>query len=617
MGAMPKMIGRYRVESKLGEGSMSVVYKAHDSEIDRSIAIKLLRSEVMTEPEYRSRFISEAKAAGNLTHPNIVTIHDVGECKAGPYIAMELLDGPTLEDLLREQDDFDCRRVLSIGIQLAEALDYSHAKGVVHRDVKPGNIILQRERDTLRITDFGIARVESPDTMVSTIAGTILGTPQYMSPEQVEGEVVDGRSDLFSVGVILYQLITGMRPFSANTLASLYLQILSDDPLPIDSQAPAAPVGLRNAIKKLLNKEPERRFQSGSELADALRKVEEELNAREQRQAEARLMPLRYKWTLVLVLLVSLSMAIASAMIYRKEINVMTTLALDFGSSLAEFVAAESAESMVIQDWVAMELYAQETVERQQISHLQIVDRDGIVRGSAQAKDQGKPYAANPGAQYVTRNGETVIHRLESAHASLFDFEVPILYQKRGMGWVHLGLSSDSLDHAAQVTLYTMIGLMLAVILTVAVVAYLLAARLSAPMRILHNALKQAAQGNLAHRITESRNDELGRMFDQYNRMVESMDKLHEDHQALSQTTTVRGERPLPADLSEADLDPEATMLLVDSNVVRGERPLPAELSEVELDPEATMLLVDSNMAPTRIIRTGDSDPSDTHKPEE
>ncbi len=529
-----KNIGRYRVEEKLGEGAMSVVYKAHDPEINRGIAIKLLRRSLAAEPEYHKRFVSEAKAAGNLAHANIVTIYDVGECDSGPYIAMELLDGPTLEELMQEKHPFDYREILSIGIQLAEGLGYSHTKGVVHRDVKPGNIIFQGSQKVLRITDFGIARIDTPNEQGSTIAGTILGTPRYMSPEQVEAEEVDGRSDLFSVGVILYQLLTGVAPFSGATLASLYVQITRDEPVSIDRLAADAPVGLRNVIKKLLHKDPARRFQSGKELADALRHVVSELDAAEQRRADTRLMPLRYKWTLILVLLVSIAMTVSAAIIYRKEVAVMTTLALDFGSSLAEFVATESTESLLIQDWVAIELFVKETAEREQISHLQVVDHEGLVRASSNPLEHNKPYVAlSPDAQYMTRIGETAIHRLAGEPADVFDFEAPILYQDKSLGRVHLGLSSASLDQAAQVTLYTLVSLLLAVILTVAVVAYLLAARLSVPMRILQDALKHASKGNLAHRISESRNDEFGRMFHQFNLMAEAMEQVREENQVL------------------------------------------------------------------------------------
>ncbi|MCU7892998.1 MAG: serine/threonine protein kinase [Candidatus Thiodiazotropha sp. (ex Ustalcina ferruginea)] len=218
---MPESIGRFSLIEEIGEGAMSIVYKAFDPEINRTLAIKLLRGECAADPEYRYRFLQEAKAAGKLTHPNIVTIFDVGEVAQGPYIAMEFLEGRTLEQMMDSDAKISTRETVVYGIQLAEALDYSHARGIVHRDVKPGNIISPDDGHTIRITDFGIAHVDSPNKEHRTMMGAVLGTPQYMSPEQVEGLPVDGRSDLFSMGVILYQLITGEKPFVSETLTSL------------------------------------------------------------------------------------------------------------------------------------------------------------------------------------------------------------------------------------------------------------------------------------------------------------------------------------------------------------------------------------------------------------
>jgi HAMP domain-containing protein len=535
---MPGRIGRYQVQERLGEGSMSVVYKAFDADISRHLAIKLLRPEVAMEPEFRSRFLSEARAAGNLAHPNIVTIYDIGECELGPYIAMELVQGPTLEEAMAEDARPSLRQILDIGVQLADALGYAHSRGIVHRDVKPGNIMQLPDGHTIRITDFGIAHIESPDRMHHTVSGTILGTPQYMSPEQIEGGAVDGRSDLFSVGVILYQLLTGKRPFVAQTLASLYAKIVREPPEPMGDQMPA---GVRKLVERLLQKDPARRFADGRELGDALRSLIEDMDAHEQRQAEARRLPLRVRFTVILALLVTLSMGVAAYVVHRVEVSVMTSLALDFGTSLARFVSIRSAEPMLLKDWIAVEFFVTETQRRQQITYLHLVDRDGIVRGSTDPETQGLAYAAPPVTRSLIDSDDLQVHALERDGLRLLDFEVPILYLGKTMGRVHLGLSRAPLDEAATLTLYTMLGLLVAIVLTVIVVAYLLAGRITAPLKVLRSALVQASRGHLTHRINERRDDEIGELFEVYNRMADALTQQRDEL-----ATRVRAASTLP-----------------------------------------------------------------------
>ncbi len=531
----PDRLGRYKITEKIGEGAMSVVYKAFDAEINRYIAIKQLRPEIMRDPEYRTRFLSEARAAGNLIHPNIVTIFDVGEAEQGPYIGMDFLDGPTLEARMAQDDKAPLREILDIGIQLAEGLDHAHQRGVVHRDIKPSNIILMPGSNRVRITDFGIAHIDSTDKLSQTVSGTLLGTPQYMSPEQAEGKPVDGRSDLFSVGIILYQLVAGQLPFNARTLASLYVSIVQQDPVPLKKLVPDAPVGLRHAIEKLLNKDPAKRFRSAGELAGVLRNLAAELDAKEKREAEAKIVPLRVRYTVTLAVFLAVTMMIAAIVGQHFRINAMTMLAVDFGSSLARFVASQSAEPVLLEDWVAVEYFVEEARERQQIRHLRIVDRGGIIRGSTVQEERSQPFKGIPGDQRIVEESDQLIVREVEveADASLYlDFEVPLLYRQKEIGRVYLGLSKEPLEQAANLTMYIMIGLILAVFVTVLVAVYLLVSRMTAPMKILHDALRQTAQGNLAKRISEKRNDELGQMFEEFNKMTERLEQMKDSWSA-------------------------------------------------------------------------------------
>ncbi len=261
--------GRYQIVAELGRGSMGVVYKAHDPQIDRMIALKVLREDRVTSDDFVRRFLKEAMAVGRLSHPGIVTVYDVGQDQGSIYIAMEFLQGRPLDELMAARK-FSVEEIVDIGIQTARALHYAHQHGIVHRDIKPPNIIYSPE-GSIRVTDFGIARIEDPGGHQMTQVGEILGTPMYMSPEQVMGQTLDGRSDLYSLGVILYQMTTGKRPFQGTTLASIFRAITQDTPETPHVLDPAIPEALSDLIMKLLDKEPVRRFASGEDLIEAFR----------------------------------------------------------------------------------------------------------------------------------------------------------------------------------------------------------------------------------------------------------------------------------------------------------------------------------------------------------
>lgn len=257
--------GRYEVVSEIGRGSMGVVYQAHDPQIDRLVALKVLRQDRVSSEDYVKRFLKEATAVGRLSHRGIVTVFDIGQDHGTIYIAMELLEGTPLDEMMKQQKiGFD--QIFRIGKDVAEALHYAHQKGIVHRDIKPANIICS-ENGEVKVTDFGIAHIEDPDGQQMTQAGEILGTPVYMSPEQVLGQPVDGRSDIYSLGVILYELTTGRRPFKAGNLAALFQAITGDpvaSPISID---PAIPESVSFLIMRAMAREPADRHSSGEKLS--------------------------------------------------------------------------------------------------------------------------------------------------------------------------------------------------------------------------------------------------------------------------------------------------------------------------------------------------------------
>jgi serine/threonine protein kinase len=274
-------VGRYEIIETLGRGAMGVVYLARDPIIDRRVALKTLRVDLDADfaDEFRERFIREARAAGRLNHPGIVTIHDVGEDAASGlvYIAMEYIEGRDLKQVAASGQKFRPSEAARIAADVALALDYAHSMGVVHRDIKPANIILTRE-GTAKITDFGVARLEASNL---TVDGQFIGTPNFMSPEQVTGKKVDGRSDLFSLGVVLFTLLTGQRPFTGDTMHEVTLRIVQESsPIP-STLGEDIPPALNPIVLKCLEKNPDRRFQTGGQLAQVLAALARSLVQRE------------------------------------------------------------------------------------------------------------------------------------------------------------------------------------------------------------------------------------------------------------------------------------------------------------------------------------------------
>jgi eukaryotic-like serine/threonine-protein kinase len=261
-------IGRYQIIEEIGRGSMGVVYKAHDPNLAIDLALKVLRKDRISNEPFLRRFIAEARALGRLDHPEIVRVYNVDREGDDVYIAMEYIVGTPFSKVMKETT-FAAAAVADFAMHMARALGYAHQKGIVHRDVKPGNIICTADGG-IKITDFGIARIEDPAGAEETLAGEILGTPAYMSPEQVLGRTVDGRSDLFSLGIILYEMATGSRPFQGDGLSAIFSAITSSDPAPVSALNPAIPRPLSDAIMKCLARDPKARYQDGGELAAAV-----------------------------------------------------------------------------------------------------------------------------------------------------------------------------------------------------------------------------------------------------------------------------------------------------------------------------------------------------------
>lgn len=273
---MIRQLGRYEILQELGQGAMGVVYQARDPLIDRVVAIKTinLSHELDDKDKDEERFYQEARAAGRLSHPNIVTIHDIGKSGDIAFIAMEFLQGRELRDIMNEGERLPVPQILGIATQVARGLAYAHEHDVVHRDIKPSNIMLIRDGH-VKITDFGIARMST--SAVRTQTGMVLGSPKYMSPEQVLGKTIDARSDIFSLGVTLYEMLAGVAPFRGDNVNVIMYQTLNVTPPPPSSLNPQVPEMLDYILAKALDKNIESRYQTALEFAEDLRTCRETL----------------------------------------------------------------------------------------------------------------------------------------------------------------------------------------------------------------------------------------------------------------------------------------------------------------------------------------------------
>ena len=265
----PESIGKYRITDLLGRGAMGVVYRALDPLLNRYVAIKVMSQGIATDLELRDRFLREARAAGSLQHPNIITIYDFGEADGSLYIAMEYVEGSDLSDIMERQDPLPLPAKLDIIVDTLHALEYAHSRGVVHRDVKPANIRVSVAGHA-KLMDFGIARLEKSDL---TRSGMVIGTPDYMAPEQVTGGTITPATDIFAVGVVLYEFLANRRTFDGETLHAVLYKVVSEQPPPLHEAAPNVPSSLQPILDRALAKDPLQRYATAGAMSRDLTAV--------------------------------------------------------------------------------------------------------------------------------------------------------------------------------------------------------------------------------------------------------------------------------------------------------------------------------------------------------
>ena len=535
---MLETIGRYRVEEKIGEGAMADVYRAYDPSIHRTLAIKVLKPEYSQVREYAVRFLREAKAAGALNHPNIVTIYDVGEMGGHPYIAMELVQGKPLNDQLADKGVLPPEDVTAIAIELADALLYAHGQGVVHRDIKPSNIMVLKDGRTIRILDFGIARMaEVADQLfnedsLKTQIGQVLGSPRYMSPEQALGQEIDGRSDLFSVGVVLYELLSGKKAFAGASAATLALQITGQEPAPLAEAAPTVSRGLQFIVTKLMAKRPDRRFQDGGQLADALKREQAATAAvRAESAGRRRRLPLPVRAMLVVLAITAGVLLLSIATVLNRQYAGMQRMALTSGGAVASFVANNAAITLIgnaaappdQRDWQPIQGFVVNAGKDANVRSLQVVDADGVVRGSSDPAALERAYKAPADERLISQTPDQEVTTTPDGKG--LRFRRVIAYGGRPAGRLDLVLNRADLVGASRLSLLLMLALAAAVLGSVGAASYVVARSLYSPIGRLREALRDAATGNLDFRLSHQRRDEFGELFNAYNAMAASLEE--------------------------------------------------------------------------------------------
>lgn len=520
-----KTLGRYRIEGRLGEGAMADVYRASDPDIGRTVAIKVLKPEYLRDADLGGRFLREARAAGALNHPNIATIYDVGTADGTAYIAMELVDGQPLDVALQTAGRFSHERVLALGEQLAAALGYAHRNGVVHRDVKPSNILLSADGKTAKLLDFGVARVGegSDQQLAKTQIGTLVGTPRYMSPEQALGLPVDHRADLFSLGVVLYEMITGKVAFPGTALATLAMQIAQSKVEPIDRSTQDCPPGLSAIIDKLLAKKPGLRFADGDALAAALAR---ETAALGEKPVGRRGLSLRIKLPLGLALVTAGALGACLTWTLAGERRALEHMAIGSGATTASFVtnnvavlAADNAGLAADQqDWSALQAFAVTASRDPSVRDLVVADAGGIVRAAGDARLIGQRWRRVAGEAVIDHVADAEVSAAaDRGHGTGIRFVHPIRYAGANFGTVDLVVRRTALDAALAQAQLSLAILSAVVMLAVLLVGYLSGAMVVRPLRRLRAALDEAPAAGFATRLSHRRRDEFGAVFEAFN----------------------------------------------------------------------------------------------------
>ncbi len=542
----PRILGRYRILEEVGRGSTAFVYRAFDPQLDRFLAIKMLRPHLAQNKSFREAFVRESRLAAQLSHPNIVTIFDVGITDEIPYIAMEMLEGVTLEKILKSKHKLDLKTALNIAGQMTLALDYAHQQGLVHKDIKPANILILRDKKTAKLTDFGIAQAidnlnhgqdEDLIHQRKPRRNKVIGTPEYMSPEQVMGHALDHRTDLYSMGVLLYRMLSGMPPFVAEELSHLFKQILKNKPPELIVEDERLKDEVKDLIRKLLQKKSERRYQSATLLLSDIRKLTFQLESKVEKKSKD-IRSLTMTWTLIMSGLVFVSMLIGSIVVYWMQYKALTSSTYDHGSSIARMIAFQSGDSILLNDQLGLQVIIKDNATNQQLKQVLIIDKSNKIIASSKDEFIGQDFI-RPNNQliiktYTVSNSAigTIFNVFSDDYGgrSLNQFSVlqPIHFSGKELGQIYVTFSKEPMFKSLRTTLITMALVMLVTLIVVATATLLLARKTSRDFGRINKGLKRLSNGQIDVRIMSERNDEVSEVFDSFNQLGHYLEEFFE-----------------------------------------------------------------------------------------
>lgn len=572
-------IGRYQIDQHIGSGAMADVYKATDTEIHRVVAIKILKESQLSEDCNQNLFLNEVKAAGRLIHPNIVTVHDVGVYENKPFIVMEYVEGETLSSRLEREDDFSLLDVINICSQLVSALAYAHESGVVHRDVKPDNILCSPCGTTVKLADFGVAYRADKGSDEVTDFNTLLGTPRYMSPEQALGDELDGRSDLFSFGSILYELLSGQKAFNSSTVTGVISQITSESPELLNKFPSEVPKGIQHILTKLLEKEPSKRPQSGQEVLEVLTWEKEALLA--EQEPKKRYIPFYVKWTLITGAIIGSILAVCLSFVLKLQADALTEYSVDSGTALAKFIATESAIPVLGEDWITLESLIDEAAKRDTFESLIVMDHAGQVRVATDPGLVGKVISNAPSGEILSEQSQLLVERIiDERGDTFFNFTTPILFKNTAVGSIRLSLQQNSLEELKNVTAGSVLLVGLVMLVAVVILLFISGRLFAKQLQILNKAMAAFISGSLNRRISHTRKDEIGELFQRFNQLADEVQSLITE----TKQTPVK-----VADSSELEVEVQPHGQVNQPNFLKG-----VDLGTVT-DPEATVVVVNDD----------------------